>query len=115
MSLEYVPLNVSNFAEGRFASEVDAAIADILNRFAAMENGDIELASEKATITVKLTIERDPGINGFRCSFEEPALRLPKKVTAGVPAVVRDGVLVVATEAAGIQLRLPRSTPATQE
>lgn len=108
MSLEYVPLNVANFAEGKLAAEIDSALADILNRFARSEDGEMELASDKATVSVKLIIERKPEIGGFACSFEEPKVSLPKKINSGVPAVVRDGVFVVATESAGIQLRLPK-------
>lgn len=106
MNLEYVPLTLANFAEGKLSGDVDAGLADILNRFASMEAGEIELASDKATISLKLTIERDPGIGGFRCSYEEPKIAMPKKVTSGVPAVMRDGVLVVATESDPQQIRL---------
>lgn len=109
MSLTQVPLTLANFADGKLLREVNDKITDVLERFRQAENGEIELASDKATIGLKLTIERDPAVGGFRCSFEEPAVKLPAKVSSGTVAIERDGILVVSTEGPAEQLRIPRT------
>ncbi len=106
MPIERVPLTVANFADGAMAREVNDAIALILERFRRAEDGEIDLSGDKATITLKMHIERDPGVGGFRCSFEEPNLKMPAKVSVGTVAIERDGVLVVDVEASGEQMRL---------
>ena len=63
--MEQVPLTLANFADGALEVEVNAKIADVLERFRRMEDGEIELASDKASITIKLHIERSPAIGGF--------------------------------------------------
>ena len=106
MSIEQIPLTLLSFADGKLAAEVDEKIAIILERFRQGEDGEVELSSDKATITVKLTIERDPSIGGFRCAFEEPNLKLPAKVTSGTVAIERDGILIVSAEVPAEQMRL---------
>jgi hypothetical protein len=107
MPLEQVPLTLDNFADGKLAADVDEKFAWALERFRLGENGDIELASNKATITLKLYIELDPKVGGFTCSFDEPSVKLPAKVRSGTVAVQRNGVLVVSSEAPAEQLNLP--------
>jgi hypothetical protein len=115
MSLTQVPLTLHNFADGKLSCEINDKLTEVLDRFRACENGDIELASDKAVISVKLTIERDPKVGGFRCSFEEPSLKLPAKIASGTVAVERDGILVVASESDGEQLRLTPPTTVPKE
>jgi len=107
--IEQRPLTVNNFADGRLVSEVDEKIALILERFTSAEDGAIKLASDKATIAIKLHIVRDPQAGGFRCFFEEPHLNLPRKISEGTVAIVRDGILVVSIEAPAEQLSLLKS------
>lgn len=112
MSLEHQPLTLQTFADGNLARDVDAILTDILERFRKFENGEIELADEKAQITLKLTIVRNTKVGGFECSYQEPGVRLPPRVSKGVVAIERDGILVVAVESDGTQIRLPStSTP----
>lgn len=109
MSLERRPLTLQTFADGNLAADVDAALADILERFRQFENGDIELADEKAEITLKLTVVRDPKVGGFMCSYKEPSVRLPPRVSRGTVAIESDGILVVSVESDGTQLRIPNT------
>lgn len=92
------PLTLANFGDGAVETEVNKQLAAILERFAEADDGKCALASEKASITIKLSIERSSQINGFACSFEEPKLVLPKKKRMGTLAVVEAGVLMVDSE-----------------
>ncbi len=50
-------------------------------------------------------------VGGFVCSFDEPTVKLPAKVSRGTVAVERDGVLVVDVEAQPDQISLLRRDP----
>lgn len=98
--LTKVPLTLANFADGRVVGEVDSKIADILERFRQADDGECALASDKASVTITLHIERSSKINGFECSFDEPKVKLPAKKRFGTPAICEGGVLVVDAEVA---------------
>lgn len=106
MNLQYQPLTLATFGDGALMADVNSVLADILERFRQGENGEIELADDKAQIKLTLTIVRNPKIGGFECSYQEPTVRFPPRVSRGTTAVERDGVLVVSVESDGTQVPL---------
>lgn len=110
MSLEYQALDLRTFADGKLLRKVNDKLAEIVEAFRKEDDGEIDFAKDEATIAISLGISRDPSVNGFKCVIKSLKLNLPAEVCEGTPAVVRDGVLVVAVETiAGDQVRLVNS------
>lgn len=97
------PLTLATFNAGQLEAAFSEALAVVVERFARAEGGE-KLSCSYAVVTLKLRIEDARG--GFSCSFEEPAVKLPKVVRQSTPAIADGGSLVVGTEPLPFQARL---------